>query len=238
MKNNLVWFFLFSISLSFSQSKTIKGIVKAENASVEGIHVLNLVTEKATITDANGVFFIDVSEDDLLVFSAVHLHYWRKSISKEILQSGLIEIQMTAKVNELDEVVVSENSKITAQSVGVINYKPKSYSPAERRLFTANSGLLDPLLNWISGRTKLLKKELEIEKRERALARLSAFFPNTFFKENLKIPEEYIEGFKYYAVEDQELFEVLQLKDKIRTAFVLGKLAQEFNKFLNDDQKN
>ncbi|WP_333695298.1 hypothetical protein [Flavobacterium sp.] len=235
MKIKTVLFFLLLFGLGWSQTKTIKGVVKAENASVEGIHVLNLVTEKATITDANGVFYIEVSEDDLLVFSAVHLHYWRKSISKEIFQTGFIEIQMTAKVNELDEVVVSDYSKVTAQSVGVINYKPKSFTPAERRLYTANSGLLDPLLNWISGRTKLLKKELEIEKREKALARLSAFFPNTYFKDTLKIPEDYIEGFKYYAVEDKELFEVLQLKDKLKTAFILSKLANEFIKYLPND---
>jgi hypothetical protein len=127
MKIKTVLFFLLLFGLGWSQTKTLKGVVKAENASVEGIHVLNLVTEKATITDANGVFYIEVSEDDLLVFSAVHLHYWRKSISKEIFQTGFIEIQMTAKVNELDEVVVSDYSKVTAQSVGVINYKPKSY---------------------------------------------------------------------------------------------------------------
>ena len=75
-------FFLLISQLLFAQNDTIiKGIVKAENVSVEGIHVVNLVNEKTTITNAKGEFSIEAKEDDLLVFSAIHLEYARKSIS-------------------------------------------------------------------------------------------------------------------------------------------------------------
>ncbi|MBC8883415.1 hypothetical protein H9X57_08350 [Flavobacterium piscinae] len=144
---------------------TIYGVVKVENASAEGIHITNLVSEKATITNEKGEFWLDVIEDDLLVFSAVHLNYWRKSISANDIKNGRIEIVMTAKVSELQEVVVTEYTKINAQDLGIINYKPVSYTPAERRLRTATTGILDPLLNWISGRTKRLKKTSELSKK-------------------------------------------------------------------------
>ncbi len=215
----------------------IQGVVSVENASAEGIHVTNLVSEKSTVTNEKGEFRLEVKEDDLLVFSAVHLNYWRKSISANDLKNGKIEIVMTAKISELDEVEVTEYTKINAQDLGIINYKPVSYTPAERRLRTATTGLLDPLLNWISGRTKQLKKDIGIEKKEFMISWLDDNFEETVFTDTFKIPTEYVEGFKFYVVEDIDLAQAIQAKNKTRVTFLLGELAQDFLNFLNNEEK-
>jgi hypothetical protein len=121
--------------------------------------------------------------------------------------------------------------------LGIINYTPKTYTPAERRLYTAQSGILDPLLNWISGRTKGLKQELEVEKKEGYLVLLNDMFDNNYFHETLKIPELYIEGFKYYIVEEAGVVSPLLTNNKEQTSFILTKLAIEFNEFLKDEKK-
>lgn len=233
----LLFLICSSFNMAAQNSIKIRGLVKVENASAEGIHVLNLVSEKATVTDAKGGFFLEVKEDDLVVFSAVHLNYWRKSITTNEIQSGYVEVEMTAKENQLDEVVVSENVTMTAQSLGIITYKPKVYTPAERRIRTATTGVIDPLINWISGRTKDLKKQLEIEKRERYIMRLESYFDDAFFMGSLKIPEVYVGGFKYYVVEDGDLAQALTAKNKDRTHFLLGELAQEFLIYIEDYEK-
>jgi hypothetical protein len=231
-------FFLFTFQFFFAQNDTIiKGVVKAENVSVEGIHVVNLVNEKTTITNAQGEFSIEAKEDDLLVFSAIHLEYARKSISKSDYASKSIIITMLPKTNELEEVVLTEYTKINAKDLGIINYTPKTLTPAQRRLYTAQSGILDPLLNWISGRTKGLKKELEVEKKERYLVLLNDMFDYNYFHETLKIPELYIEGFKYYIVEEEGVVSPLLTNNKEQTSFILTKLALEFNEFLKDEEK-
>ena len=217
--------------------KTIYGVVKVENASAEGIHITNLVSEKATITNEKGEFWLEVNEDDLLVFSAVHLNYWRKSISANDIKNGKIEVVMTAKVSELEEVVVTEYTKINAQDLGIINYKPVSYTPAERRLRTATTGLLDPLLNWISGRTKRLKKDIGIEQKEFMMIWLDDNFEDVVFTDTFKIPKEYVDGFKFYVVEDIDLAQAIQTKNKTRVTFLLGEIAQEFLNFLNNEKK-
>ena len=217
--------------------KTIYGVVKVENASAEGIHITNLVSEKATITNEKGEFWLEVNEDDLLVFSAVHLNYWRKSISANDIKNGKIEVVMTAKVSELEEVVVTEYTKINAQDLGIINYKPVSYTPAERRLRTATTGLLDPLLNWISGRTKRLKKDIGIEQKEFMMIWLDDNFEDVVFTDTFKIPKEYVDGFKFYVVEDIDLAQAIQAKNKTRVTFLLGEIAQEFLNFLNNEEK-
>jgi len=231
-------FFLLISQLLFAQNDTIIiGIVKSENVSVEGIHVVNLVNEKTTVTNAKGEFSIEAKEDDLLVFSAIHLEYARKSISKLDYQTKSLTVIMTPKTNELDEVVLTEYKRINAKDLGIINYTPKKLTPAERRLYTAQSGVLDPLLNWISGRTKDLKEELEVEKKEGYLVLLNDMFEAKYFQETLKIPEIYIEGFKYYVVEEVAVVSPLLTNNKEQTSFILTKLALEFNEFLKDEKK-
>jgi hypothetical protein len=232
------FFFLLISQLLFAQNDTIiKGIVKAENVSVEGIHVVNLVNEKTTVTNAKGEFSIEAKEEDLLVFSAIHLEYARKSISKLDYQTKSLTVIMTPKTNELDEVVLTEYKRINAKDLGIINYTPKKLTPAERRLYTAQSGVLDPLLNWISGRTKDLKEELEVEKKEGYLVLLNDMFEAKYFQETLKIPEIYIEGFKYYIVEEVAVVSPLLTNNKEQTSFILTKLALDFNEFLKDEKK-
>jgi len=220
--------------------KIIKGKIEVEAASAEGIHVLNLVTEKSTVSDINGNFSISAKEDDLLVFSAIHLEYARKSISKKEYEAGYVIVKLQEKVTELEEVVVTEYTKINAKDLGIINYTPKKYTPAERKLYTATSGggiiPIDPILNWISGRTKMLKKEIQVEKRELLRERLETYYEDVFFMESLKIPELYLEGFKYYVVEDQDLAKALNQKNKTKATFVLSKLAADFNEFLKDEK--
>lgn len=241
--------FLFWVPLLFSQT-TIKGKVVVKEQSAEGVHVINLVTEKTAVTNANGEFFIDVSEDDLLVFSAVHLDYWRKSVSAKDIKNGFIEVEITSKDIKLEEVVVTEYTKINAQNLGIINYKPKSYTPAERRLKTATdldptlgagtmvggSISLDPLFNWISGRTKMLKSELEVERKEFLRIKLDNWNQNQFYINELKIPEEYVDGFKYYIVYDEELMGHLNSNSKELGNFRIIKLAEDFLVKLNADE--
>jgi hypothetical protein len=61
---------------------------------------------------------------------------------------------------------------------------------------------LDPLINKINGRTKRLKKRSDFRKKELNIKYLGAFEEGYFVK-YLKIPSEYVEGFKYYAVENK-----------------------------------
>ncbi|WP_291119433.1 hypothetical protein [Flavobacterium sp. UBA6135] len=232
-------FFAIQVMAQENSEKIIKGKIEVEGASPEGVHVLNLVNEKSTVSDSKGDFSILAKEDDLLVFSAVHLEYARKSISKKEFETGFVSIKLQEKITELEEVVVTEYTKINAKDLGIIDYTPKKYTPAERKLYTATSGggilPIDPILNWISGRTKMLKKEILVEKREFLLEKLDDFYDGDFFNNTLKIPELYVDGFKYYVVEDADLATALNQKNKTRATFLLGKLAADFNEFLKDE---
>jgi hypothetical protein len=250
--NQYVVFLLFLVTSALwaqTPEKQLKGIITADSAAVGGIHVLNLMTEKATYSNDAGVFYIQASEDDLLVFTSTTLDYWRQSVSLKDYNSGTIAVKMTAKINKLDEVVVTAYPKINAKDLGIINYTPKQYTPAERRLKTA-TGLdmtasvgtmagvsfgVDPIINWITGRTAMLKKELTVETKERLLSYLDTRLSDEFYENYLKIPKDKIESFKYYAVEDEQLKAIISQNNFIQTSFKLSDLAVNFNQLQSTD---
>lgn len=231
------------------QEKLLKGKVVVKDAMASGVRVVNLVSEKEVITNSKGEFSIWVKPEDLLVFSAVHLDLMRKFIEMEDYNSSLLIIEMTSKVTQLDEVIVRDFSRINAVSLGILSKPAKIYTPAERRLQTA-TGLypaasvgtmagvsmgLDPLLNLISGRTAMLKKEIEVEKKEFLLQKVSNLYEDDFYTEKLKIKKEAIKAFQYYVIYDKRFITALNSKNKALTTFIIGGLALEFNK-LSDEK--
>jgi len=236
----LLFFYSFFIHAQDIAEKVINGTIICDSSSVEGVHVLNLVNEKSTVTDRNGHFSIEAKQGDLLVFSAVHLNYWRKSVKENDFKTGFLEVIMTPKEVKLNEVVLTEYTKINAQELGIINYKPKAYTPAERKLRPTKItqmdliGLmafrlpLDPLLYWATGRTKMLKNDLKIEKKELLLRKLDDWNDDEFYVNQLKIPKEFVDGFKYYIIYDDELMSYLQSNNKIQGNFRISKLATDF----------
>lgn len=243
-------FFILLYQLTFGQTseKLIHGKIMVETGQVAGVTIINLVNEKNAISDTNGEFYILAKTDDLLVFSSVNLEYHRKQIEEEDLKQEVIIIKMTPKITELKEVIVNKYPQINAVALGISPKGIKKYTPAERRLKTAGDfkpihllGLLggslavDPILNAISGRTKMLKKELEVEKKERLLLVLGSLFDDKYFRITLKIPAEYIKGFQYYCIENPKFREVLNSKNKTKIEFLIVPLAVKFNKIISNE---
>jgi len=241
---------MMSTFLFAQKPKLIQGKIIVKDAPVQGIIVLNLVSEKETVTNSKGEFSILANIDDLLVFSRSNLDGQRKIIEEEDYDSGAIIIEMTSKINQLAEVEVINYSRINAVSLGILQRPAKTYTPAERRLKTAtsldpsvNAGTmmggsisLDPLLNWISGRTKLLKTELVVERNELALAKLSDLYEDEYYTEKLKIPSENIRAFQYYCIGDSKFVESLNAKNKYMPNFLIGMLAIEYKSLLENEK--
>lgn len=243
MKEFLLILFVVLSQISFGQiagEKLLHGKIMVESGNVGGVTIINLVNEKTAISDGNGEFFILAKAEDLLVFSSVNLEYYRRIIDDEDLKPEILTIKMTAKITELEEVIVNKHPEINAVSLGISPKGIKQYTPAERKLATASSAKLnpqglDPLINAISGRTKMLKKELEVEKKERLLAYIGALFDDEYYGETLKIPANYIKGFQYYCVEEEEFAKSLRSKNKAMIKLLIVPLAEKYNKIIADE---
>jgi hypothetical protein len=171
-------------------------------------------------------------ESDLLVISAVNLVTSHRRLSKADILKNSIAIRMLLNSTPLKEVVVNGGSRINAVNVGIVPYNQKKYTAAERKLYTARSGLLDRPLNWMSGRTTMLKKEVAVEKKERLMYRLEYLFGDKYYVETLKIPQDYIRGFQYYCIEDMDFVAALNTKNKTLSMFLIISLAEKYNKII------
>ena len=229
-------FFLFLFcQVTFCQNngeKLLHGKIVVESGNAGGVSIINLVNEKSTISDGNGDFFILAKAEDLLVFSSVNLEYYRRIIEEDDLKPEVLTIKMTAKITELEEVIVNKHPEINAVSLGISPKGIKHYTPAERRLYTASSTPIDALLNIMSGRTEMLKKGIEVEKKERLLAKFDVLFENDYYTNTLKIPSDYIKGFQYYCIEDKKFAVSLGSKNKTMTMFLIVSLAEKYNEII------
>ena len=207
MKNKYLHLLLLLIStFAVAQNeKLIKGKVMTGQIPVENVEVINISNQKTTTTNAKGEFQILAKANDPLIYSNSNYEGIRKRLLQSEFNSGIISVNLIPIATNLDEVLIDKNTTITGLEAS------KKFTPAERRLETANrqfrlnQGLEisnDAIINKISGKSKRLKKEVEVEKKEAFLEDLNETFPDEFFIEDLKIEKEYVEGFKYYLAED------------------------------------
>jgi hypothetical protein len=241
---------LLLCQISFGQTldeKLLQGKIRVDSVGANGINILNLTNGKTTQTNNSGEFFILAKANDILVFTAVNLKKYRKTISFSDFELGKLSIILEPKITELKEVIVNKN-EINALSLGVVTKDPVKYSPAERRLRTAGdfkpiellqllggSMPLDPLINKINGRTKRLKKLVVLEKKENFIKLISELYNQEYFTVQLGIASDYVNGFKYFIVENENFLKVLESKNEERTSFFMVALAQEYKDILSNE---
>lgn len=148
-------------------------------------------------------------------------------------------------VNKLDEVTVKSKSRYNALSLGIIQKEIKPLSQNERRLYTAGdfkpihllsllggSLQVDPIINAISGRTKRLKKYIQVEKKENNLLYLQENFTD-YMLENLKIDKQLLGRFLNVLIENEKLQILINRKDNGEIFFFIGDEWLKFKAFQN-----
>ncbi|MFZ9005129.1 MAG: carboxypeptidase-like regulatory domain-containing protein, partial [Robiginitalea sp.] len=85
----------------------LRGTVLYRNSVVPNENVINTTAQLATITNEQGRFAIPVKEGDELVFMALNYQLQVVKITAEIIKNNRLVVEVTEKVTELDEVVVS-----------------------------------------------------------------------------------------------------------------------------------
>jgi hypothetical protein len=235
--------FLFLVTISSGQglatSKRLNGKVTADYNDLEGIYIVNLKTERATLTERGGYFSITASVGDTLMFSAVQFKGLKVALKESDFEKELLFVKLETLVRSLDEVRINEYKNINAVSLGIISPNTKHYTPAERKLYTATGGGKnqyglntkisgDAILNAISGRTAMLKKELVVEKKETLMEKISDYYDEKYFTETLKIPQDYVKGFLFFIVEDQKFVEAVNSKNKTMATFIMNELAVNY----------
>lgn len=220
--------FIVNIHLGFSQSVEIEGKI-VSTSNVENIHVINKTKQYFTTTNKEGLFIIYVSINDTLQFSSIQHKMHSVIINDAVIASKNIFVNLKEQVNELDEVLVGKiltgdlasdlknvegDPPINFYDVGIPGYTGKIATQSERRLSEAGEfkpkmllgaltgGIsLNPILNGISGRTKMLKNRVAIESKETLIRSIKARLTVDFLASN-PLKEERLADFFYFCVDD------------------------------------
>lgn len=237
MANKLLLLFLLFATMPVlaqaDEQQVLKGRVQVDGAGLYGVFIINTTTGAETKTDTAGYFTIAAQPNDGLAVYNTKITTRKFVLKPESFENQPLIITVSNQAYELDEVVMDKDMSVDEVSLGLVPADQKQYTVAERRVFTATSGILDPIINAISGRTKMLKKELQTEKKEVVLEEAQYLYTNEEVIEKLKIPKAYVEGFWYYAAEDPKFSNALKNNDEGLARILLYDLAKHYLELLN-----
>lgn len=214
--------------LSQTFQKELKGRITSDSLDVEGIHVMNTSRNISTITNKVGFFKIEAKLNDTLLFSAIQYKMKTIILTPEVYFQEEILVKLEEKINKLPEVVVrpynlsgnlandmksiNTDDVVNGVTLGLPNAKVLKPTQSERKLYTATSGggtlAIDPIINAITGRTKMLKNRVKLEKKEKELSETMSSFERMFYLNHLKIPKENIYSFLYFCAASPKFDEV------------------------------
>jgi len=75
---------------------------------------------------------------------------------------------------------------------------------------------LNPVINAITGRTKMLKNRVKVDKTYAQTQQVQGFYADSLFVTTLKIPLEKIDDFMYFCEVDEKFQSAIQSQDKLR----------------------
>ena len=260
MKNNvyLILILLFSINVFTQNDRTvITGIIIADSSIVKDVHIINKISNKATVSNKFGEFQIPVKVGDILIFSAVQFESKQLIINRKHLEKLLITIQLKLKINKIDEVVVQKPKNI-AKELGLPNAGKKPLNRLENRLnshtkaivplailgtLLGQAGGIDNLYYIFSGnrkRDRKLKKLIDNDafnfQKQKDIQKIRTHFKDDFFTQTLKIPEKEINYFIDYCISK----DIVNLYNKQRILVITDIFIKEstvYLKKLENDNK-
>ncbi|WP_350287956.1 carboxypeptidase-like regulatory domain-containing protein [uncultured Croceitalea sp.] len=211
MKNIIVLisFFAFCfVGLSQDDGRQmLRGQVLYRGSYVANENVINSTSEMATITNDDGQFMIRVKTGDQLVFTAVNYQLEVITITDEILANNRLVVEVTEKVTELDEVVVTpENQEkfleVKNKDLEVYEYEIDRTTEVQNIANLSQNDRIEGRLNFVNIFKAIFKSRNE-SGEERAPLKVSEVlrqvYDDEFFVVDLKLPQDKIDAFLLYC---------------------------------------
>ena len=186
----------------------LRGTVLYRNSVVPNENVINTTAQQATITNERGQFAIPVKEGDELVFMALNYQLQMVEITPEIIKNNRLVVEVTEKVTELDEVVVSpedqeEFIRLSNEDFKGFDYETDETSDVVNIAEDPTVRGMQYGLNFVSI-FKLLANAIEGDKKQevpplKVSEVLRQVYDDNFFVRDLKIPQEQIDAFLVYC---------------------------------------
>ncbi len=239
MKNTLFFVVLWVSLSAFSQAQLVrlKGQVLYRNSFVSDEAVVNSTRELSTITDENGAFSIEVAIGDELVFTAVNYQLEVIKITEDILKNGRLVVEVTEKVRQLDEVVLTPDNQ--EAFIEIKNEEFKGFEYEVDRASAVDNIALSPAVRGMRDGIdvvsvfKLLKSLLATNDQQdtpsfKLSEALAKVYDERFFMEDLRLQRAQIPDFLAYCDERVPTFQLLRKENEFELLEFLVTTAEAF----------
>lgn len=238
-----MFFGLLVITAQDDDRRLLMGKVVYKNIPVANEYVINSTTEKATITNEEGEFSIEVMLGDELVFTAVNFQYKLVKISSEILDNNRLVVTVNEKVTELDEVVITPDDperflKVKNEEFKGFEYEIDRESEVDN---VAMSDLDQGMQNGINfvNIFRALFKSKEIAPEEGPKLKVSQVlrqvYDDQFFVSDLNIPQDKIDAFLFYCDDQMPATTLLKKENEFQLIDSLVNHSKTFLASLDEE---
>lgn len=209
----------------------MKGVI--ENDSSDGIHIINKTANLFTITNKEGVFFIEATIGDVFVISSVQYDLKVIVVDKNMYTNEEFNFTLEENLNELDEVIVGiqlsgnlntdikeiKTEKLfSPEDVGIPVYdgiQKEEIIPMHKAIVFYGIGVQIDIeavyKNW-SGYYKTLKTTRKLDEENNSLEAIRDFYGKQFLS-------------SVYTLSEDEIYEFLLLC--IQTSAIQYEFAKE-----------
>lgn len=256
----LIAFLIFSCTFFAQETGRVKifgKIAAPAGEDLEGISVYNISSQKGTITDREGIFYIDAAVNDRILFTAIQFQKFTVIVDEDIINAKEMTVYVNPSVTELDEIVVrpynlsgnivvdAEKIDYTNVDIGLNNSIQKYNLAPDKQTSLKGNPSLDALnqppgganilgLLSIIGSVFSKKKEQKLSENQKPetpeikITELEQHFGKTYFTETLKIPEDRIGEFLYFVEDDEFKAELLRENNELKLMDFLFKKSEKF----------
>jgi len=249
---------IFITTNSFAQESTIiHGTIINANQVINNVHIINLNSGRGTISNDNGSFVIKTKVNDTLLFSSIQFEKIKIAVTKNHLNSKIMEVHLIPYITNLNEVFLHglsgrlniDLNKTPKDTTSKHNFIFK-LSDLDKNLPPDTHGFLkapnaqdmtDPIkMNGVGGSATIpdfylialrkLKRELKIKKD--FPYKIKKDLGISYFTTNLKIPEEKINHFLAYC-EYKNIIEEYNKKNLLEVIKILREESLTYNEIKN-----
>lgn len=254
----IILFLLISLE-AYSQSiySEIRGQVFIPDGDASGVHVINLTKNRVTITNRKGDFQLEAQVNDTISFSLIGYSNSKLIVTENVIKGEEIYIQLKETAIDLEEVIVKpfyltgslkedlidQEKEISALSLNLPNADVKIKTQTERKFYTAtdldfqwNSIKLDPIMNAITGRTKMIKNRLRLENERSKYDKIYRNIDSTILIESFSIPGENLYEFYYYCKVDPKFDSIIEFKNYGKIYLFMEKKSLEYKRIHSKDE--
>ncbi|MDO1511949.1 hypothetical protein Q2T41_04640 [Maribacter confluentis] len=209
-KKLLFIFAIFTVATVCAQDmdrRPLLGSVIYMSQGVPNENVINTTSERATITNDQGQFKIDVKVGDELVFTAINYNIKVVTITEDILENNRLVVEVNEKVTELDEVVITPEQqerflKLKNEEFKEYEYEIDRSTEVENIALSQSERGLQNGLNFVNIFRAIFKSQSEKEEigpKLKVSEVLRQVYDDTFFVVDLQIPQDRINEFLIYC---------------------------------------